>query len=209
MTSRGQSLIEVLIAVTVGVLMIGVVITFIAPVLRSDTHTSRAQTAASLSKELLDNVRVLSEANWHNIDVLTVGSSSRYYITTTTPFSVVADTESVSVGTTTYKRYFYIDNVCRNISRLIDQIGCGAGGNIGDPSTKKVTVVYTWPPASTSSISQYLTRSQNRFFIQTDWSGGPGMEGPVTSTRGRFSTSSLSPGIDYTSSTGSIIIEGF
>ena len=209
MTSRGQSLIEVLIAVTVGVLMIGVVITFIAPVLRSDTHTSRAQTAASLSKELLDNVRVLSEANWHNIDVLTVGSSSRYYIATTTPFSVAAGTENLTVGTTTYSRYFYVEDVKR------DAPGYPSGGNISlsgtfnDPSTKKVTVVYAWPPASTSSISQYLTRSQNRFFIQTDWSGGPGAEGPVTSTGSRFSISSLSPGIDYTSSTGSIIIQGF
>ncbi|MBI2033996.1 MAG: hypothetical protein HYT13_02775 [Candidatus Liptonbacteria bacterium] len=209
MTSRGQSLIEVLIAVTVGVLMIGVVITFIAPVLRSDTHTSRAQTAASLSKELLDNVRVISEANWHNIDGLTFGSSSRYYIATTTPFSVVIGTESVSVGTTTYKRYFYIDNVCRDSSDRVTVVQSCISPNKNDPSTKKVTVVYTWPPASTSSISQYLTRSQNRFFIQTDWSGGPGSEGPVTSTGSRFSTSSLSPRIDYTSSTGSIIIQGF
>lgn len=206
MTSRGQSLIEVLIAVTVGVLMIGVVITFIAPVLRSDTHTSRAQTAASLSKELLDNVRVLSEANWHNVDGLTVGSSSPHYLTTSTsPFLVLDGIESVSVGTTTYKRYFYVENVNRDAS---------IGGKISssgfnDPSTKKVTVVYAWPPASTSSISQYLTRSQNRFFIQTDWSGGPGAEGPVTSTGSRFSTSSQPPNeIDYTSSTGSIFIKG-
>ena len=206
MVCRGQSLIEVLIAVTVGVLMIGVVITFIAPVLRSDTHTSRAQTAASLSKELLDNVRVLSEANWHNIDLLNIGSSSRYYIATTTPFSATSGIESVSVGTTTYKRYFYIDNVCRDPGNLV-VLSCGSNKN--DPSTKKVTVVYTWPPASTSTISQYLTRSQNRFFIQTDWSGGPGKEGPVTSTGSRFSTSSLSPGIDHTSSTGSIIIKNF
>ncbi len=206
MNCRGQSLIEVLIAVTVGVLMIGVVITFIAPVLRSDTHTTRSQTAFSLAKELLDNVRVVAEADWHNIDGLTVGSSPPYYVTTTIPFpfSIAPGVESISVGTTTYSRYFYTEDVGRDSSgKIIDN------GAHNDPSTKKITVIYTWPPASTSSISEYLTRSQNRFFIQTDWSGGPGVEGPVTSIGSRFSTSSLSPGIIYTSSTGSIFIPGF
>lgn len=97
-----------------------------------------------------------------------------------------------------YTRYFYFDNVSRDASGNIS----GSGAN--DPSTKKATVVYGWPGGPTSSFSTYLTRFRNNVFEQTDWSGGPGQNGPVTSANNKFSTSTQ---IDYSTTNGSIMIK--
>ncbi len=98
-----------------------------------------------------------------------------------------------------YTRYFYIDNVGRDASGNIL-----SSGGTNDPSTKKLTAVYGWPNGPTNSFSTYLTRFQNNVFDQTDWSGGPGQEGPATTTNSRFSTSTS---IYYATTTGSIMIQ--
>lgn len=98
-----------------------------------------------------------------------------------------------------YSRYFYLDDVGRDTSGAIQ-----ASGGTNDPSTKKFTVVYGWSGGATSSFSTYLTRYRNNAFDQTDWSGGPGQDGPATTTNNKFSTSTQ---IDYTTSTGSIYIQ--
>ena len=201
---RGQSLIEVLIGLVIGALMIGAVAAIIAPVLRIDTQTSRAQVAAALGKELLDNVQVWSEANWHNIDGLLVTTTTlnAYYFSATNP-SFVSSTgsESITVGSSTYARYFYLSAVFRD-----DEGKISAAGGYFDPSTKLVTVVYSWQPAnSTSSLSKYLFRSKNNFLLQTNWTRG-GQAGPFITPNNSFYATS---GVDVTSSTGSIILQGF
>ncbi len=98
-----------------------------------------------------------------------------------------------------YTRYFYVDNVGRSGSDVLQ-----SSGGSDDPSTKKITVVYGWLGGPTSSFSTYLSRFANRAFIQTDWSGGPGQNGPATTTNSKFSTST---GINYSTTTGSIMIE--
>ena len=102
-------------------------------------------------------------------------------------------------SSTIYTRYFYIDNVGRDASGNIL-----SSGGTNDPSTKKLTAVYGWPNGPTNSFSTYLTRFQNNVFDQTDWSGGPGQDGPATTTNSRFSTSTQ---IYYATTTGSILIQ--
>lgn len=200
---RGQSLIEVLIGLVIGAIMVGAVAAIIAPVLRIDTQTSRAQIAAALGKELLDNVQVWSEANWHNIDRLLMGATSTYSFSTTSPaFASSTGAQSVIVGSSTYSRYFYLNNVYRDTVGQISSVG-----TLLDPSTRLVTVVYAWQPASsTGALSKYIVRSKNNFFLQTNWAGGSGVAGPVTSTANRFASSS---NVNVTTSTGSIILQGF
>ncbi len=192
----GQSLIEILIAVAIGTIMITAAAAVIVPALRINTQTDKAQVGTALAKELLENVRVWAEADWNN--VLNLTTTSHYYLkATSSPFSVFSGDESISVTTTTYTRYFYVENVNRDGSDLVVSSG---GSN--DPSTKKVTIMYSWPHSATSSISAYITRNRNTYFLQTDWSGGPGLAGPTTSTS-RFSTST---NIDYAGFGGSISI---
>lgn len=202
--ARGQSLVELLIAVAVGTILVAAAAAVISPVLKINTQSNRAQTATALAQELLDNVRVWTEGDWHNILNLATTSASQYYLNASgSPFTVVASNEPVTVSTTTYTRYFYVDDVFRD-----------SGGNITnstssgsfDFSTKKVTVQYSWPQSATYTIYTYLTRYRNNILDQTDWSGGPGQNGPVTSTNSMFATSS---NINYTTSSGSLYLQGF
>lgn len=197
----GQSLIEILIALAVGTLMIGSAISVIAPALRGNTQATRAQIGTALGKELLENTRVWAETDWHNIYNLNKTSANKYYlIASSTPFAVVSGIEEVIMGTSTYQRYFYIDNVNRDGG---GNITTGAGTD--DPSTQKITVVYTWPTESSSSFSMYVTRSRSIIWKQTDWSGGPGQVNPVGNPDSRFDSST---NIDFATTTGSIRIRG-
>jgi hypothetical protein len=201
---RGQSIIELIIAMAIGVILLVGGVSAIVPMLKISSNVARIQTASSLGKELFENAKVLSSANWHAITSLSTSSANRYYIiASTSPFSVATGTESVVVSTTTYTRFFYLDDVYRYPDPPYQP-----GGSAYDPSTKKITVVYTWPTNASNTLESYLTRSRDEVFFITNWGSGPGQEGPVsvTSTNSRFATSSS---IDYTGQPGSIVITGF
>lgn len=200
--NKGQSLIEILIALVVGSIFIIGAATIIIPSLRLNTQANRIQVGAALGKELLENVRVSSEADWYEIYKFNKGSHEfdlQHLTTSTSPFAVIAGKEIIVVSTTTYTRYFYLDRVGRDASGNIV-----LSGGADDPSTLKVTVVYSWSNGPNNTMATYLTRFRNNVFDQTDWSGGPGQDGPATTTNSQFSTSSQ---IDYATTTGSIIIK--
>ncbi|MFA6365398.1 MAG: LamG-like jellyroll fold domain-containing protein [Candidatus Paceibacterota bacterium] len=109
-----------------------------------------------------------------------------------------------------FTRYFYVENTCRTNDASSSVSGVAPCGSItptssDDPSTQKVTSITEWPTkASTGqvSFSDYITRSRNVIFQQTDWSGG--VSGGVdTSPQSTFTSST-----NVNSSGGSIRIQG-
>jgi type II secretory pathway pseudopilin PulG len=116
---------------------------------------------------------------------------------------VLSPSEIQKIYTAEYfTRYFYVDDVMRNGSGYIDP-----SGNIPDPSTEKITAVYSWPQLSIPrSFSMYLTRHVSRSVIQNDWSGGVEQIATTTSFYGFFPTST---NIDYATSTGSLFLQGY
>ncbi len=199
---KGQSLVEVLVAIAVGALLVIAAAGMIAPALRENKQAGKVQTAAALGKELGDNVRVLADRDWHSIANLATTSATNYYIVaSSSPFTAATGTESVTVSTTTYSRYFHLDDVARDSN---GNVVTSTSGGSNDPSTKKVTVGYSWPQGATTTYSFYLTRYRNNVYDQTDWSGGSGQSGPTTSTNSQFSTSTSN--IVYASTTGSILL---
>ncbi|MFA6407732.1 MAG: LamG-like jellyroll fold domain-containing protein [Candidatus Paceibacterota bacterium] len=110
----------------------------------------------------------------------------------------------------TFTRYFYVENTCRTNDASSSVSGVAPCGSItpassDDPSTQKITSVTEWPTkASTGqvSFSDYITRSRNVIFQQTDWSGGTS-GGVVTSPQSTFTSST-----NLDSSGGSIRIQG-
>lgn len=199
----GQSLVEILVAVAIGVVLIAGALSIISPTIKTSSDTARIQVASALAKELMENVRVMSEGSWHAVDSLATTSVNRFYIlASTSPFTATSGTESIPIATTTYTRYFYLNTVYRNVAGYIDEVGTTL-----DPSSRKVTVVYGWNNYVASTTS-YISRGMNYPFSQTDWAGGPGQNGPVTATSvpSRFATSS---NMDYSTSSGSLIIQGF
>jgi type II secretory pathway pseudopilin PulG len=200
---EGQSLIEILVAVGVGVILVVGAIATLSPSINTHANALRVQAASGLAKELLENVRAAGEGNWHTLDALATSSSNKYYlIASTSPFTATSGMERVLLATTSFTRYFYLDDVYRNVSGKID-----AAGTTLDPSTKKITVTYGWGSGTTSVIS-YLTRALGSVWTQTDWSAGSGQDGPITATgtNAKFSTSS---NIDYSTSSGAMVIQGF
>ncbi len=216
--TRGQSLVEILIAIGIGAILIGGATTAIIAILRSNLETRNVQIATSLSQEYLDSVQSLAESNWHIIysPPSDKGVSSQFYLTaSSTSFAIVAGTTSTVIEGRTFTRYFSIENVNRNLCGA-GEISTGASstcasgpGSVGitdDPSAQKITVIVSWPENRSISRAQYLTRNIDKVFVQTDWSGGPNQEGPITSANNKFASST---DIDYATSTGSIIIQEF
>lgn len=197
----GQSLIEILVAVGVGTIMLLGAITAFSPAIKSQTDVNRGQVGAALGAELLNNVRVFAEANWHNVDSLSTGTSTKFYLNaTSSPFTIANGTETILTASTTFYRDFYLTGVKRNGSGFI------AGSGTTDPSTLLLVVEYWWLNISPKVMSTYITRRSDRTVWQTDWSGGGNVNGPASSTFGnKFATSSNT---DYATTTGSIRITG-
>lgn len=194
---NGQSLAEILIAVALGAVMVMAAATAISVSLKINNQASRIQVGIGLAKGLLENVKVWSEQDWHNITSLSTSSLNHYYLSSSTPPLAISGQEIIDVASSTYIRYFYIDDVARDSE---GKITSGSGTN--DPSTKKITVEWSTNQVATTSMSAYITRSRHKIYLQTDWSGGPGQEGPSTTVNNQFSTSS---NINYTTP-GSIYI---
>ncbi|MEK7181275.1 MAG: hypothetical protein AAB738_03020, partial [Patescibacteria group bacterium] len=158
---KGQSLLEALLAVAVGVILIGVMVVVIAPTLKINTETNEAKIGATLGRELVENLRVVGERDWHNIDTLATGTSNLFYVTSTNTLLVATSGfQNITIGTTTYTRYFYIEDVCRDSSGNVSTSSPSATSicenlplpNLkSDPSTKKATVVFKWPQSATNT----------------------------------------------------------
>ena len=201
---NGQSLAEILIATTVGALIIGVIATSIIVSMRSDSQNRTVSSATSLANGLLDNVQSLSDGNWSAIYSLSPkGATSTYYLVTTgTPptVSVSTGTETVSINNISFSRYFTVQNVYRNscgtgsITTSSPTSCSGGSGIVEDPSTQFVNVYVGWVNVSgaTSSVavSAYITHSKDRVTQYNSWSGSSGVQGPVTYPASNYVTSS-------------------
>lgn len=240
---KGQSLIELLIALTVGIILIGSAATLIAVTLRSSTHNKFVQPAVQLAHDLLDKVAVFSETRWYcpNPPELSAcgGPTGTYYLgiynltkgppTPTPPFNgyflstttgqfiwqkvIPGISEDIrNFDGVTYNRYFYVEDVCRSsgveLAGAVSPPATCSSGIPEDPSTQKVTVVVHWQQAGEDQqilVSKFLTRNQNRVFVQTDWTGGAIANEVITSPNNRFH--SATPNINYTGTPGSIYVQ--
>lgn len=84
-----------------------------------------------------------------------------------------------------YSRYFYVNSV----SRTSGSIDSTYNASNDDPSTQQITTVITRYGGVTYKYYEYLTRFRDKVFSQTNWSGGSGQDGPITSPTIYFSTS--------------------
>jgi len=214
----GQSLMEIIISLTIGAILVVAAVAGVVPMLKSNLESKNIQAANSLAQEYLDNLQNLSESSWFNIynPPGAKGSSSQFHLEAIgVTYQVASGASSTTIQGVSFTRYFSIENVKRNLCGSGDitanpTTGCssgpGATGVADDPSTQKITVTINWPVSRSILRTEYLTRNRNKVFNQNDWSGGPGQEGPITSENSGFSSSN---NVDYSTSSGSIIIQGF
>src|SRR3989344_7542105 len=184
---RGQSLIEIMIGVAVSVILIVSAATLLSVTLKSSTQNKFIQAASFLSQDLIDKVTIFAEKQWNCAPGAACGiynlnkGPDNYYHLLTTGGTFISDPkdETVSLDGVNYTRYFYVEDVIRELCGVGDictgpncsvsfcPSGPGGSGAAYDPSTQKVTVVTEWNQAGTGGdikIVKYLTRSVNRVF---------------------------------------------
>ncbi len=181
--NSGQSLVEILIAITVAFIMISGASALIGVSLHGTKVNRFNQEGNFLAEDLLSKLTTYSDKKWYcptpcsgnyGIYNLSKGSTNHYYLSTTTSStSWVSGDENLNLNGLNYVRYFYVDNVSRDASGNIES---SYNVNNDDPSTQKLTVIVSWsgtPNAGQTIISKYIIRKSSAVFIQTDWSGGP------------------------------------
>lgn len=201
----GQSLIEVVIGITIGTLILGTAAGAVLLTLRIGAQSKSLQVASALAQALLDNVTAVSQGNWHGIYNLSPkGPSAQYYLVASGgSLSPDGGSEEVTVDGAIYTRYFTIENVGR------DDAGDILDGGADDPSTQKITAIVQWQQVGgvvDARVVKYLTRSRNQVFRQSDWSGGSGQTEPVVDTNNKFE---ISENINFAGTPGSIKIQGY
>lgn len=201
-SKKGQSLMEVLVAVGLAAVFLTGAVLLITAFLSSNKKNREIQTAIDLAAELTESVRTLSNQSWNNIYLLNKGESNHYYVTTTPDFATSSGEQIVEIHNIQYTRWFYVNNVFRNALGDIEP-----GPSLAeDPGTQLIRVRITWPGNLTGMyFSEYLTRSRNQIFRQTDWSGGPEQENfPGSGVNHKFATSTPSQ-IVYDGTGGSLL----
>jgi hypothetical protein len=197
-SEKGQSLVELVIGIAVGLLFITGAIGIITLSLRVDTQNKSTYGGAELAQELLEQVATTANNNWHAIFDGTHGTSTLYHIATTSEsFIERADgSETITVSDVTYSRYFTVEDVYRDENDAV----VDTAGTL-DPSTLKITATVNWTERgeqTTTSLSRYITRIRNREAVQTNWVNGTSSDAvALTSFNSTFATST---NIKYASS---------
>lgn len=198
---RGQSLIEILVALGIGVILIGGVTALISVNMRSSAESKMAQAASSLTQEVIDGAKSKAEADWVAFYGLAKGSANTYYIASSTNM-ITTGKEALMVSGFGFSRYFYIENVNRTQCGVgtptsdAATASCNANFPLGpadiaeDPSTQKIVVVVEWAGGRSVTQDQYVSRARNVALRQTDWSGGGGDESILTAPNNRYATAS-------------------
>lgn len=202
---NGQSLVEVLVALAVGALLIGAAAFAIAATLRSSASRERSYVAAGLAEELLNTSNALADANWFDL-YSAIKFVPNFVTSTGGTLSMQNGTEELTLNNFLYTRFITIEDVCRESGIESNIVPCGPGA-IGDPSTQKITAHVTWDAVSGASsleIERYITRWKNASFLQSDWSGGGGVIGPLPAPTNVYATST-----DIDMQNGSLRIQGF
>lgn len=199
---RGQSLIELVIAIAIGVLFITGALGIIVLSLRINLQNTGSQNATELAQEILEQFQVLANEDWHNVDLGVAATGTPFYLDQSGGFFVLtpgSETITLTGDPNTYTRSVTFYDVYRDATLAV-----GSSNETYDPSTLRVVSTVSWTEsgeATDLSFEKYVARIRNREFVQTDWSGGPNQDGPVLITT-EFSTST---NISYATS-GYIII---
>ena len=182
---KGQSLVELLVAVSIGTILIGGSVALMGVSIKSYGSVRKHLQANVLIRQNTEVIQSLTRSDWHSIYDLTKASDYKISLSGST-WIISAGQETDTVNDIPYKRYFQVYNVNRDGSGNIADTGDD------DPSTQKTTVILEYDNnyISSSSISFYLTRSKNnKVFHQTDWSGGEGITGPTPNPSDKYDTS--------------------
>ena len=164
---RGQSILEVIIAMAIFSLVAASLIGFIMGGDQALLQGGDQARAVSLAQEGIEAVRSIRDNAWNNLvyNQSAVNDSAGHW-----NFSGEGTTETFGK----FIRTISFSDVCRNsLNQIVD-----CPGAYTDVQSKKIAVDVTWPVrfGITNSVQKiaYLTNWNSRDWAQTDWSGGHG-----------------------------------
>ncbi len=176
-SSRGQSLVEVLLAMAIASFVLPALLTGLISGREGKAQQIQRQQAVGLLTQAVEAVRSVREKGWSGF-----AQDGTYHLESVSgSWSLVPDPETNSG----YTKSVAISPVQRGVTGAIVL----SGGTV-DPSTKKVVTRVSWltPRASSVESEMYLTRYlDNATFTQTslaDFTGGTLLSTSVTNTAG-------------------------
>ncbi len=95
-TKHGQSIIEILVAITIGGLIIGSAVVAIRLSLRSSTQVQTVGSATPLMSSLIDNAKSVAEGSWNTLyNLSNKGADSKYYFVRDNGLKIIEGEEGV------------------------------------------------------------------------------------------------------------------
>lgn len=148
-------LVEIIIAVSIFSVILGVLVTINNLYIRSVSSSLKSVKALYLAEEGMEAVRIIRDTNFSDFQNLTENENYYLYFLSSASSTWQAITSDLYKNTEGVDRWFTLSSV----RRLYDKIATSTGDI--DPNTKKVTVYVSWDDRGetiTKSLSTYLTK---------------------------------------------------
>ncbi len=175
---RGQSLIELLVAIGLSTILIPAILTGMVAARSGRAQESQRTVALGYAKEAMEAVRSIRNKDWATFAAFTAGSAYHPVISGTS-WTLASGSEQIG-GLT---RQVVINNVYRDASGTIV-----SNGTL-DPSLKQVVTTVSWTTPLIASVTQtqYLARFTNKTYQETtttDFNAGANSGTDVVATSG-------------------------
>lgn len=214
----GQSLLEILIAITLIAIIAAIVLMFAQTGLRSTKVSGEKTRLNEIAQETMELTRSIALADWSNVcewgypNCKTVAGTSYFPTVSGDVWQFATGTEIITLDGTTYTRSLTFEKICRDDTGAIATVttsSCVIGTE--DPSSRKVVVTIETSDAGKTTLINFVTRwgaarldltRGSNVFYQTDWIGGAtssqivqGQGAGTTNLGTNFETSTV--GLDY------------
>jgi len=165
--NRGQSIIELILAMAIFALMAATIAVFVLGGFDALRQGGEHTIARFLAQEGIEAIRSIRDGAWNSLAYTQSAVS-----TTAGEWTFVGEGTDETIGQ--YTRTITLSDVCRD--RFDDIAVCPA--SYTDYHSKQASSVVEWEirPGITNSVEQttYLTNWSSKVWTQTDWSGGAG-----------------------------------
>src|SRR3989344_647647 len=195
MKRHGQILIELLIAIAVGVTLAVIGTQLVSISLQSSQSSKESAEASGLTQEALEGLRAITRGNssssqgWNHIYLppdgtgnasTSKGAANPYHVEVVgNQWRLATGTEAITVANEVYTRTLIIENVSRD--SVTGGVEAVYEPTRDDPSTQKIAVTVSKSGMPDVTLSAYITRHLNEATLQTDWSGSQD-NGPFSAT---------------------------
>ena len=186
--NKGQSILEVMLAVAIFALIGATLSSMILGSFNSLTRSANMIKAQALSDEAVEAVKLIKRGAWNKMvyDRSAVATNSNEWL-----FSGEGSTQIIDG----YTRIIDFEDVCRNSSD--DIVACP--GAYTDVHTKKAVVTIEWevrPGVNNSIVREvYLSNWDSVNWVQTNWSEGGGQNIWSDNFGGNISTNGYHVGV--------------